>query len=152
MSTAFEKPDFTLFLHALASEFDEQAGPAARDVLLRSVGRRMASRMLPPSCRTMEALEIEINDLLGQLGWGRMQLDLLSEERALRITHEALPRLGSLGEPTGEWLSATLEGMYEGWLSNQPDAHGPYDVLREDPCHSANGNPVIILKMRSVEE
>lgn len=152
MSTVLAKPDFTLFLHALASEFDEQAGPAARDVLLRSVGRRMASRLLPPSCRTMEALEIEINDLLGQLGWGRMQLDLLSEERALRITHEALPRLGSLGEPSGEWLSATLEGMYEGWLSNQPDADGPYDVLREDHCHGEDGNTAIILSLRSAQE
>lgn len=152
MSTILEKPDFTLFLHALASEFDEQAGPGARDVLLRSVGRRMASRLLPPSCRTMDALQIEINDLLGQLGWGRMHLDLLSEERTLRITHEALPRLGSLGEPSGEWLSATLEGMYEAWLSNQPDADGPYDVLRTDHCRSTDGNTAIILNLRSAAE
>ncbi|MGI4747135.1 MAG: cellulose biosynthesis protein BcsD [Janthinobacterium lividum] len=143
-------PDFTLLLHALASEFDAQAGTEARDKLLHAVGRRMAERIAPPPCDAVEALEIEINDLLASIGWGRMHFDVRPDEQALLITHENLPRLGALGDPPGQWLAATLEGLYETWLSRQPGATDTYVASRE-PNHNGMSTPgTVVLRLRSV--
>lgn len=109
-----------LFLRALADEVDSQANAAERDDMLRSVGRRMA-RMTPlPSVGSLDALEVEMNDALDVLGWGRVQLQLHEGERTLFLTHSGLPRIGSLGSPAGQWLSALLEGLYEVWFAQQP--------------------------------
>jgi hypothetical protein len=131
MTATATTPDLALFLHALASEFDEQAGAPARDALLRAVGQRMAARVTPPPCQTVDALEIEINDLLARLGWGHMSLEVLRNEHAVKITHHNLPRLGALGDVPGQWLAATLEGLYETWFSQQPGAVSAYTATRE---------------------
>jgi hypothetical protein len=108
------------FLRALADEIDGQRGESARDELLRATGRRMA-RLLPlPQVASVEALELEINDALGALGWGAATLALEEDERQLTIRHTGLPRLGGAGEPPGLWLSAVLEGLYETWITQQP--------------------------------
>lgn len=111
---------FRSFLRALAEEIDAQAGAEARDTLLRGAGHHMA-RLLPlPAVASMDALEMEMNDVLGAIGWGSTRLDLREAERCLVITHSGLPRIGSAGDPLGSWLSAALEGLYEAWMAQQP--------------------------------
>jgi hypothetical protein len=110
------------FLRALASEIDAQGGAAARDELLRGIGRRMARLMPLPEVASMEALEMEMNDALKAIGWGAMRLALREGERSLIISHVGLPRIGAAGDPPGLWLSAVLEGLYETWLGQQPDS------------------------------
>ena len=108
-----------VFVRALAEEVDSLAGVNERDDMLRGVGRRMA-RMVPlPAVRTLEALEIEANDALQTLGWGRVRFVLHEAQVKLHVTHDGLPRLGSMGGPAGHWLGALLEGLYDGWLGQQ---------------------------------
>jgi hypothetical protein len=117
------------FLRALADEIDAQRGESARDELLRATGRRMA-RLLPlPEVASVEALEIEINEALGSLGWGSATVMLEETERRLAILHTQLPRLGGAGEPPGLWLSAVLEGLYETWIAQQPGSD-PHLIAR----------------------
>lgn len=123
-------PHWRPFLRALADEVDHLAGPGERDDMLRSVGRRMA-RMLPlPAVNTLAALETEMNDALDNLGWGAVALNLDEADRSLFITHAGLPRIGSLGTPGGQWLSAILEGLYEAWFAQQPGSQPALSALR----------------------
>ena len=109
-----------MFVLALAEEVDSFATVSDRDDMLRGVGRRMA-RMVPlPAVSTLDALEIEANDALDLIGWGHVRFELEEAQIKLRVVHDGLPRLGSLGGPAGHWLSALLEGLYDGWLGQQP--------------------------------
>lgn len=111
-----------LFLRAMADEIDESLGIDARDALLRASGARMA-RLAPLSAvGTLDALEVEMNDALAAMGWGRTSLAFDDSARELRITHHGLPRVGTAGDPPGTWLAALLEGLYETWLAQQPGA------------------------------
>jgi hypothetical protein len=112
--------EFRVFLRALAIEIDALAGAERRDEVLRSVGRRMAALRPLAETDTLEALELEMNETLADLGWGSARLSLDEADRALLIHHTGLPRLGAAGEPPGLWLSAVLEGLYEGWMARQP--------------------------------
>jgi hypothetical protein len=111
-----------IFLRGLAEEMDTQGGAAARDELLRGVGQRMARLMPLPEVTSVEALEIEMNDALGAIGWGTVRLSLRESERSLIITHTGLPRVGAAGDPPGLWLSAALEGLYDTWMAQQPSS------------------------------
>ena len=112
--------EWRAFVRGFAEEVDTLASPGERDAMLRGIGRRM-SRMLPlPPARDLATLEMEMNDALTALGWGTVRLQLLAPERMLQMTHLDLPRIGSLGAPPGSWLSALLEGLYDGWLAQQP--------------------------------
>jgi len=114
-------PDWRKFLRALADEIDAQhGGDAARDELLRAIGRRMAQLLPLPEVASMEALSMEMNDALAAIGWGSVTLTLEEGEQRLTIVHVGLPRLGGAGEPPGLWLSALLEGLYESWIGQQP--------------------------------
>ncbi len=108
------------FLRAMAEEVDSLAGAGDRDDMLRGVGRRMSRLMPIPPVQTLQALEIEMNDTLQGVGWGMVQLRLGETDRVLHIVHKDFPRIGSLGSPAGQWLSALLEGLYDGWFSQQP--------------------------------
>ncbi len=119
------------FLRALAEEVDAAAGAAGRDRLLVGVGRRMA-RLLPlPPVLTLDALEMEMNDALGAIGWGSVRLSLHEFDRCLVIAHGDLPRLGSAGDPPGQWLAALLEGLYQTWMGEQPWAEPALLVRRQ---------------------
>lgn len=132
---------FRVFLRALAEELDAQGGASGRDALLRGVGRQMA-RMLPlPAVASMNALEMEMNDVLGAIGWGHTRLRLQEVDRYILITHTGLPRIGSAGDPPGSWLAAVLEGLYETWMSQQPGSDAGL-VARRQPGTDAN---VIVL-------
>ena len=131
-----------LFVRALADEVDSLAAPGERDGMLRGMGRRMA-RMAPlaPVDR-LDALEMEMNDALAGLGWGRTQLHLDAADRAVIIRHTGLPQIGSLGSPPGTWLAALLEGLYEGWMAQQPGSQETL-VARLVP---ANSGTVVTLR------
>ncbi len=109
-----------LFLRALAEEVDSLAGAGDRDDMLRGVGRRMSRLMPLPPVQSLQALEMEINDVLNGVGWGEVELQLSEADRSLHIAHHGFPRVGSLGTPSGQWLSALLEGLYDAWLAQQP--------------------------------
>ena len=125
------------FVRALADEVDSLAGPGERDDMLRGMGRRM-SRMMPlPPVEQLDALQIEMNEALAGLGWGHVHLHLNAEDRALIIRHHGLPLVGSLGTPAGTWLAALLEGLYEGWFSQQPGSQTSL-VARRVPSNSVD--------------
>ena len=42
------------------------------------------------------------------------------------------PRIGSLGTPAGQWLSALLEGLYDAWLGQQPGSKSTLAARRLD--------------------
>ena len=131
-----------LFVRALAEEVDNLAAPGERDEMLRGMGRRMA-RMAPlPAVDLLETLELEMNDTLDSLGWGRVQLHLDIDDRALMIRHAGLPLVGSLGSPPGLWLAALLEGLYEGWLAQQPGSQDRLVARRV----TANSGPIVTLR------
>ena len=73
---------------------------------------------------------MEVNDALDGLGWGEAHLRLNESERTLEIVHGGLPRIGSLGSPAGQWLSAVLEGLYDGWLAQQPGSKAALSCRR----------------------
>ncbi len=129
------------FLRAMADELDATTVPAARDGLLRGVGRRMATMMPLPAATSLETLELEMNDALDQLGWGSVRFDLHEADHCLLLTHTGLPRLGATGEPPGTWLAPTLEGLYEGWMAQQPGSE-PSLAARLDP-HAKAGTVVL---------
>jgi len=120
------------FLRALALEIDGRSDPAGRDTLLRAVGQQMAAMMGLPPVGSLEALELEINAVLGAIGWGRARLVIDEAERCLQITHAGLPRIGSAGEPAGWWLGAALEGLYEGWMAQQPGGDPSLQARRRE--------------------
>jgi Cellulose synthase subunit D len=113
-------PRWRLFLRALADEIEAVAGPAERDRMLRGAGVRMAKLMPLPEVRSLEALEMEMNEALAAIGWGHVRLSLNEAERNLSISHAGLPHIGSLGTPPGTWLAPMLEGLYETWMAQQP--------------------------------
>lgn len=118
-------------MRALAEEVDEAGGAEARDALLRGVGRRMAHMQPLTSSASIEMFECEINDMLAAIGWGSASVRVSEVERALIITHRGLPRIGGHGDPPGTWLSALLEGLYEGWLSQMPGSDASLVTRRE---------------------
>ena len=61
-----------------------------------------------------------MKETLDTLGWGEVRLELSEADRSLQVTHLGLPRIGSSGTPPGLWLSALLEGLYDGWFAQQP--------------------------------
>jgi hypothetical protein len=140
MSAELQRPQavqWRLFVRALADEVDSLAGPGERDDMLRGMGRRM-SRMMPlPPVEQLELLQIEMNEALGDLGWGHVHLALDAQDRAIMIRHHGLPQVGSLGSPAGTWLAALLEGLYEGWLAQQPGSL-PSLVARRVPANSGD--------------
>ena len=122
---------YRLLVRALADEIDGQLRPQARNDLLRGIGDRVA-RLLPvPIVASLEALEIEINDRLSELGWGSVRLELQEEDYSLLIRHENPPRVGSAGDPPGTWLLPALEGMYQSWILSQPGGDESLKVRAE---------------------
>jgi len=122
--------DWTLFLRAMADEIDAVGGANARDALLRAVGLRVAAMRPVGASPNMETLAMEMNDQLSAIGWGNMAFTLSERDRALLITHSQLPRVGAAGDPPGTWLSALLEGLYEGWLAQLPGSDPSMIVRR----------------------
>ncbi len=129
------------FLRAMAEEVDSLAGAGDRDDMLRGVGRRMSRLMPLPAVQTLQALEIEMNDALDGVGWGEVELRLGEADRMLHIVHTNFPRVGSLGYPAGQWLSALLEGLYDGWFSQQPGAKPSLSTRRVE---GAEGTTVVM--------
>jgi hypothetical protein len=118
--TAVSLVDWSTFLRALAEEIDSVGGAVARDALLRGIGRRMAGMRPITAAPNMETLAMELNDTLGAVGWGAVGFQLNETDRSLLITHTGLPRVGAAGDPPGTWISAVLEGLYDGWMGQLP--------------------------------
>ena len=112
--------DWRPFLRALAAEVDDVVGAGGRDALLQGVGRKLAS-MYPMSQReSLDGLAMDMTETLDGFGWGAVQIAFSVQDHCLVLTHEGLPRVGGAGEPAGMWLAATLVGLYEGWMAQQP--------------------------------
>ena len=125
--------DWRPFLRALAEELDAVAGVAGRDALLHGVGRQLALQHPLPPQSSAPALALEMNEILENFGWGRVRINYSVAETCLVLTHFGLPRVGGRGEPPGTWLAAVLEGLYQGWLAQQPGADATL-VTRRAPA------------------
>ncbi len=133
--------DWRIFMRAMAEEVDSLAGAGERDDMLRGIGRRM-SRMLPlPPTQSVTELEIEMNEVLAAAGWGHVALQVNEARRSLELTHTGLPRIGSLGTPAGTWLSPLLEGLYDGWLAQQP---GSKPALASQRVPAESGSAIVL--------
>jgi hypothetical protein len=110
------------FLRGLAVELEVHAGSEATAAILRSVGRQMARHLVLVSVDSLEALELEMNTVLAEIGWGSVHLTLQEADRCVALIHKGMPRIGSSGAPAGTWLAPVLEGLYHGWMGQQPGA------------------------------
>lgn len=110
-------PEFSLFIHSLATELDLQAGEEESNALLHSVGLRMAHRMPLPECSTTEGFELECNASLARIGWGRADLILDQDRNLFSIKMHDVPRVGALGQPAGFWFSSLYAGLFTGWFA-----------------------------------
>jgi hypothetical protein len=110
------------FLRGLAIELDARAGAEASAAILRATGQQMAGLLALVAVDSLEALELEMNSVLAEIGWGSVRLMLHEVERCVVLSHSDLPRIGSAGEPPGTWLAAVLEGLYHGWMGQQAGA------------------------------
>jgi hypothetical protein len=123
-------PDWRPFLRALAAEIDAVAGIAGRDALLRGVGLQLA-RMYPvPARDSLDALALDMSELLDGLGWGSVRISFSERDHCLVLRHEGLPRVGGAGEPPGTWLAGVLVGLFEGWMAQQPGADAAFGARR----------------------
>ncbi|NKC30967.1 cellulose biosynthesis protein BcsD [Falsiroseomonas selenitidurans] len=110
------------FVRALVETLDEHLDQDGRAALMRAIGRRMAEAMPLPHCDTLKGLEGHMNDALGAAEWGYCQLAVDIERQCLLVTHAAAPAVGAGQDAEGGWVAAVLEGLYAGWLSQQPGA------------------------------
>lgn len=116
------------FLRGLALELEAQAGPERAAAVLRGTGMRMAGLLGLPAVDSLESLEYEMNAVLAEIGWGAVTLSLSEAERCVLLTHAGLPPVGSAGTPPGTWLVPVLEGLYEGWMGQQPGADASFQA------------------------
>jgi hypothetical protein len=103
-------------------ELDTQAGTDASIAILRGVGQQMAGLLPVVPVASLEALELEMNMLLAEINWGHVKVRLHEAERCVTMVHTGLPQVGSAGQPAGCWLAPVLEGLYQGWMAQQPGA------------------------------
>jgi hypothetical protein len=110
------------FLRALVETLDAHLDTAGRTALMRIIGRRMADAMPLPHCDTLGGLEAQINDALAATEWGFCRLSVDLPGCRLLVTHAAAPVIGAGEDVEGAWIAAVLEGLYGGWLAEQPGA------------------------------
>jgi len=110
------------FLRALVETLDAHLDQAGRTALMRIIGRRMADAMPLAHCDTLAGLEAQVNDALAAAEWGFCHLAVDTEARRLVITHAAAPAIGAGEDTDGGWIGAVMEGLYTGWLTEQPGA------------------------------
>jgi hypothetical protein len=120
------------FLRGLALELDKQAGPEVSAAILLAAGRQMAGMLALPPVDSLEALELEMNAVLAEISWGSVRLVLHEAERCVVLNHSDLPCIGSAGEPPGAWLAPVLEGLYQGWMGQQPGADPAFNAHVKD--------------------
>jgi hypothetical protein len=128
------------FLRGLAIELDAQAGPERTVHLLRGAGQQMAGLLGLPAVGSLGALELEMNAVLTEIGWGSVRLSLSETERCVLLSHTDLPQIGSAADPPGTWLAPALEGLYQGWMSQQPGA----DASLQARARDHNGDTIVI--------
>jgi hypothetical protein len=134
------------FLRGLAVELETQTGSSASSAILRGVGQQMAGHLPLVAVDSLEALQLEMNMVLAEIGWGSVQLTLQEAERCVVLTHLSLPRIGSAGEPMGTWLAPVLEGLYQGWMGQQPGA----DASFQASIGRREGNRILLRYGRSL--
>ena len=133
-------PQWRTFLRGLAVELDAQAGSDASSAILRGVGQQMAGLLPLIAVASLEALELEMNAVLAEIAWGRVQVRLHESERCVTMAHSGLPQIGSAGQPAGRWLMPVLEGLYQGWMGQQPGA----DASLRARIGNCEGDSIII--------
>lgn len=119
-------PSWRALVRAMAAELELLCEPDQRDELLRRVGMRMAQSVPLAEAVSLEGLEAEMNFALAMLGWGECRILFDDAGRCLRVLHLGLPSLGAMGN----WLEATLEGIYGVWFAAQPEADPELKVTR----------------------
>lgn len=110
------------FLRALVETLDAHLDEAGRASLMHIIGRRMAEAMPLRHCDTLSGLEAQVNEVLAGAEWGFCRLSVDTEARRLVITHLAAPAIAAGQDGEGVWIGAVLEGVWSGWMAEQPGA------------------------------
>ena len=133
-------PQWRAFLRALVETLDQHLDADGRASLMRAVGRRMADANPLPHCDTLLDMEARINEVLAIIEWGYAELLVETGTRRLCINHYVAPAVGTGTDADGRWTAAVLEGLYAGWLGNQPGGDGS---LRPVSAEYAPGRAVL---------
>jgi hypothetical protein len=136
------QPQWRSFLRAFAEQLDASTDPAARDVLLRGIGARMARMHPMPGASSIDTLELEMNDGLAALGWGSVRLELQEAAHRMLFHHSNLPRINWAGDPPGTWLAPMLTGLYQTWMAQQQGADP--DLVAE--LHGLPADGIVVLR------
>ncbi|NIE81379.1 cellulose biosynthesis protein BcsD [Asaia sp. As-1742] len=128
-------PDFSLFIHSLATELELQAGAEESDALLFSIGKRVAARLPLPHCHTTASFELECNAILALIGWGRIALEYDPQKNILHLYINDHPQVGALGKPSGTWFASFYAGALTAWFAQT----GETVTLRHVTAASGNG-------------
>jgi Cellulose synthase subunit D len=114
--TSRAAPQWRDFLRALVAQIDASMDAAGRNRMLKAVGARMAGLMPLSPVESLDALEIEMSEAIAAMGWGSVTVRLNEADRALVLSHEGLPAIGSAGDPPGTgyrrcWRASTRPGL-----------------------------------------
>lgn len=128
-------PHWPKILDVLIDELIQAAGEAEAQPFLLHVGQRLADELPLGRPQTLTALESEIDQQLGELGWGGCSIR--DAGRHLVIEHADHPLMGAGAESEVArlrllGLSWVLGGLYKGWL----DAQGGHAEIVCERCQS----------------
>lgn len=101
-------------LTALAAELSAVMDPAGLRALMWRVGERFAQQFDPGNCATLAELERALAHIWLDVDWGWASIE--DAGGALVIRHYCAPLQAALGESSGNWSPAFLEGAYQHWF------------------------------------
>ncbi|AEI80344.1 cellulose synthase biosynthesis protein BcsD [Cupriavidus necator N-1] len=101
-------------LTALAEELSGVMDPPSLRAFMWRVGVRFAQRFDPGNCATLAELERALAQIWLDVDWGWASIE--DAGGALVIRHYCAPLQAALGESSGSWSPAFLEGAYQHWF------------------------------------
>ncbi|CAN7572699.1 hypothetical protein D9M68_92650 [compost metagenome] len=101
-------------LTALAEELSGVMDPPSLRAFMWRVGVRFAQRFDPRNCATLAELERALAQIWLDVDWGWASIEDAGGELVIR--HYCAPLQAALGESSGSWSPAFLEGAYQHWF------------------------------------
>jgi hypothetical protein len=107
---------WTHFIAAMFTEFEERVDAAEADHFLETLGARMAHSLPLRRCDTLDDLQEDMNAVLEGIDWGWVRIT--ENAGFIEIVHGAYPVVPQ-DESRRSWLVPTLEGLYTEWMTGQ---------------------------------